>query len=316
MKFDVLREYQIPVLLGLDPKESAWTLWHQCKGDYTLIPSHESLAERMHGSLIQWVVENSESIFAVPARFPKGVAQKNPSIPIATLPDMVIPKHHAYGKGFGIVLVSHISSREWRTFWHPGSFSPKPPANVNAKMQASMIASQAQWGLVLPIIGIDTPKAPLLVEPDEDLQREISQTSRNFFDSVQKNQPPTPDHKANQVIMRLLARLSASRKNTDPEIKPISDEDFQELQQQLEKYEDLKNKYSQFNEDNRNLSSEIKKLEAILMVASAKHGTLNLNGTKIIVRSEEREPRVMEQKTVIVLERENPVDPPAAHPAN
>ena len=308
MNFNFLQEREIPAILGLDNRENPWDLWHRCKGDCVLKPRKRTAREICHATLRDWIQENALQIFGSEARRPAHAVQIHENIPICAEPDLVIDQAPTYGKGFGVISLFIISAREWRGFWHPGNFSPKPPAYVHARLQASMLASGAHWSLALPMVDLNNPKAPLLIEPDLEMQKQIGKAALDFFQSVRENRPPAPDHKATPELMQLLAAQSSSRRELLKEGKPLSVDKRQELESILDKYEDLKNRESLMGEDRRNIQRAMKDTEAILLEAISQHGTLSLNGTRIFVRSEEREPAVMEQRTTVVLQRENPAE--------
>lgn len=222
----VLTDHDIPSLLGLNPRETSWSLWQRLHRDLPPTIQPDLLADRLLEPARDWLLE--QGAFPCPVRKPHEALVQH-DLSLAVTPDLVIEKAEQFGQGFGVAVIALLNPADWARHWRGNRPQPVIPPDVAARVQTLLLVSRAKWALVVPFVGFRRPKESIHVAPDRELQSQISAAISAFLRSLADGNPPPPDGRAPRSVLAALASHCPSpsveaAELSEPETRHLLDE--------------------------------------------------------------------------------------------
>ena len=216
---------QVPAMMGIDPMCGGWTLWQELKGRYTRdadtgrVPD---LDEEAHEVVVDWIVRHGQ--LGVPARRAKGEVHAD-EVPLRGTPDIVIPAAAHWGAGPGFGQVVWIRGREWAREWRGRRVRPTVPPAPRAEAEAMMMVLGVEWGVVVPQIGRERVRSPILVRSDPEVRAGITRTLWELACALDEDRAPPPDVRADMACLQALARVAPAPGGEEADEPPLSSEE-------------------------------------------------------------------------------------------
>lgn len=198
-----------PVLAGVSPYATVFELWHRKKHrDPDDLPEKAIMGwgKRLQDCIAFGIAEDNGLIvrrvneyIRIPDR---RIAASFDFEIIGALPTS--PYFHEFqALGPGILEIKNVDTFAFMNGWGKTDFGIEAPSHIELQIQQQMLLMNRRWGIIGPLIGGNRVE-PLLRHRHDDTCRGILAMVADFWKTIDANQPPEPDFRADyETIKRI-----------------------------------------------------------------------------------------------------------------
>jgi putative phage-type endonuclease len=192
---------EIAALYGLSPYATAFELWHQKRDGYVeAIEPNERIkwGTRLQDAIAAGVAEDRGW---EPRRFDDYIRDENDRIGSSFDFEVVCKE-----RGPGLMEIKNVDRSVFYEKWIDDPGGIEGPQHIELQVQHQMEVSGLPWCALVALVGGNDARIAIR-ERDHAIGRDIRKHVREFWESVEANEPPTPDYEQDaEFLCRLHGR--------------------------------------------------------------------------------------------------------------